>query len=405
LVAAPSAAGVKVAVYTVVDVSERLPNVPLVTVISSALTKSVVASLLVNITVNVPSLVVEPSLTALLPLVAVIVIVGLVPSYVQLNCAAAVLLFPYASVNVLAPTSMVAAPSAAGVKVAVYTVVDVSERLPNVPLVTVISSALTKSVVASLDVKVSESVASLDVNGSDPSLAVIVIVGLVPSYVQLNCAAAVLLFPYASVNALSATSMLPAPSASRLKLAVYTVEDVSERLPNMPLVIVISSALTKSVVALLLVNVTVNVLSLVVEPSLTALIPLVDVIVIAGLVLSYVQLNCAAAVLLFPYASVKTAVPTSMVAAPSAAGVKVAVYTVVDVSERLLNVPLVIVISALTKSVVASLLVNVTVNVPSLVVEPSLTALLPAVAVIVIVGLVLSYVQLNCAAAVLSLPA
>ena len=93
-----------------------------------------------------------------------------------------------------------------------------------------------------------------------------------------------------------------------------------------------------------------------------------------------------AAVLLFPYASVKPAAPTSMVAAPSAAGVKVAVYTVVDVSERLPNVPLVTVISALTKSVVTSLLVNVTVNVLSLVVEPSLTALLPSVAVIVIVG-------------------
>ena len=75
---------------------------------------------------------------------------------------------------------MVAAPSVAGVKVAVYTVVDVSERLPNMPLVTVISPTA-KLVVASLDVKVSESVASLDVNGSDPSLAVIVIVGLVPS--------------------------------------------------------------------------------------------------------------------------------------------------------------------------------------------------------------------------------
>ena len=42
--------------------------------------KSVVASLLVNVIVNVPSLVVEPSLTALLPSVAVMVIVGAVPS-------------------------------------------------------------------------------------------------------------------------------------------------------------------------------------------------------------------------------------------------------------------------------------------------------------------------------------
>jgi len=181
-----------------------------------------------------------------------------------LNCVAAVLSLPAASVNALPATSMVTAPSAVGVKVAVYTVEDVSERLPNVPLGTVISS-LTKSVVASLDVKVSESVASLDVNGSDPSLAVIVIVGLVPSYVQLNCVAAVLLFPYASVNALSATSMVAAPSAVGVKVAVYTVVDVSERLPNVPLVTVISPS-AKSVVALLLVNVTVNELSLVVEP-------------------------------------------------------------------------------------------------------------------------------------------
>ena len=173
------------AVYTVVDVSERLPNMPLVTVISS-LTKLVVASLDVKVSESVSSL----DVNGLDPSLAVIVIVGLVPSYVQLNCVAAVLLFPYASVKTAAPTSMVAAPSAAGVKVAVYTVVDVSERLPNMPLVTVIS-ALTKSVVGSLDVNVSESVASLDVNGSDPSLAVIVIVGLVPSYVQLNCVAAV----------------------------------------------------------------------------------------------------------------------------------------------------------------------------------------------------------------------
>ena len=52
----------------------------------------------------------------------------------------------------------------------------------------------------------------------------------------------------------------------------------------------------------------------------------------------------------------------------------------------MLKVPLLFVISPSTKLVVASLLVNVTVNVPSLVVEPLLTALLPSVAVIVIVG-------------------
>ena len=77
--AAPSAVGLKLAVYAVVEVSERLPNVPLVIVISPT-AKSLVALLLVNVTLNVLSLVVVPSLTALLPLVAVIVIVGLVQS-------------------------------------------------------------------------------------------------------------------------------------------------------------------------------------------------------------------------------------------------------------------------------------------------------------------------------------
>ena len=66
---------------------------------------------------------------------------------------------PYASVKPAAPTSMVAAPSAVGVKVAVYTVEDVAAKSLKLPLVTVISP-LSKSVVASLDVNVSESVAS-----------------------------------------------------------------------------------------------------------------------------------------------------------------------------------------------------------------------------------------------------
>ena len=87
---------------------------------------------------------------------------------------------PYASVKPAAATSMVTAPSAVGVKVAVYTVEDVAEKLVNVPLVTVISPTA-KLLVASLDVNVSASVASLDVNPSAPSAAVIVIVGPVLS--------------------------------------------------------------------------------------------------------------------------------------------------------------------------------------------------------------------------------
>ena len=92
--------------------------------------------------------------------------------------------------------------------------------------------------------------------------------------------------------------------------------------------------------------------------------------------------------LLFPTTSVNVPAATSMVAAPLDVGVNVAVYTVLDVAEKLLMAPLVTVMSPTAKLLVASLLVKVTVNVPSLVVAPSLTALLPSVAVMVIVGAV-----------------
>ena len=61
-----------------------------------------------------------------------------------------------------------------------------------------------------------------------------------------------------------------------------------------------------------------------------------------------------------------------------------------DVAEKKLKQPLETVMSPTAKLLVASLLVKVTVNVPSLVVAPSLTALLPSVAVIVMVGAVAS---------------
>ena len=93
---------------------------------------------------------------------------------------------------------------------------------------------------------------------------------------------------------------------------------------------------------------------------------------------------------MLPTASVNVLAATSMVAAPSAVGVNVAVYTVLDVAKKLLKAPLDTVMSPTAKLLVASLLVKVNVNVPSLVVEPSLTALLPSVAVMVIVGAVAS---------------
>jgi hypothetical protein len=63
-----------------------------------------------------------------------------------------------------------------GVNVAVYTVEDTAVNVPKEPLLTVISPTA-KFDVASLDVKVRDNVASLDVNPSDPSDAVIVMVG------------------------------------------------------------------------------------------------------------------------------------------------------------------------------------------------------------------------------------
>ena len=94
--------------------------------------------------------------------------------------------------------------------------------------------------------------------------------------------------------------------------------------------------------------------------------------------------------MLFPAASVNVLAATSIVASLLAVGVNVAVYTVLDVAEKLLKAPLDTVMSPTAKSVVASLDVNVSESVASFVVVPSLTALLPSVAVIVIVGAVAS---------------
>ena len=62
-----------------------------------------------------PSLDVAPPVTS----ADVIVIVGRVISYVQLNVEAAILLLLTGSVNLFAATSIVVAPSSVGVKVAV----------------------------------------------------------------------------------------------------------------------------------------------------------------------------------------------------------------------------------------------------------------------------------------------
>ena len=75
---------------------------------------------------------------------------------------------------------MVQAPSLVGVKVAVYTVELDSLKSLIVPPETEISLAA-KLVVASLEVNIKLKVASLDVSPSFTSVAVMVMVGTVPS--------------------------------------------------------------------------------------------------------------------------------------------------------------------------------------------------------------------------------
>jgi len=115
MVVVPSVEGVKTPVKTELLVAEKLLKVPPDNVTDPDV-KLVIASLLVKVSVKVPSLVVAPSATAVLPLVAVIIMVGFVVSKVQSNLVAAVLLLPAASVKVLAAISMVVAPSPEGVK-------------------------------------------------------------------------------------------------------------------------------------------------------------------------------------------------------------------------------------------------------------------------------------------------
>ena len=97
-------------------------------------------------------------------------------------------------------------------------------------------------------------------------------------------------------------------------------------------------------------------------------------------------MNWVAGLLLIPSLLVNVPAATSIVVAPAALGVKVAVYTVELLAAKLLIAPPDTVMSLAAKLVVASLEVNVKVSVASLVVAPSATALEPSVAVMVIVG-------------------
>ena len=107
--------------------------------------------------------------------------VGLETSYDQENWVAAELPLPAESVNLSAATSIVAAPSAVGVNVAVY-VVPLPEKELNVPFDNVISPT-TKFVVDSLDVKVNDKL-PVKLPPLEICEAVIVIVGFTPSTIK-----------------------------------------------------------------------------------------------------------------------------------------------------------------------------------------------------------------------------
>jgi hypothetical protein len=92
-----------------------------------------------------------------------------------LNWGAAVLLFPAPSWNFPAETSIVHAPAAAGVKVAVYVVPEPLKKLSDPPLIVI--SVEVKSVVDSLDVKSRAIHKSLLVSPEFTVVDVIVIVG------------------------------------------------------------------------------------------------------------------------------------------------------------------------------------------------------------------------------------
>ena len=111
-----------------------------------------------------------------------------------MNWVAAVLSLPAASVKAPDATSMVTAPAADGVKVAVYIVDETVVKLLSAPLVTVMSPTM-KFEVASLEVKVKDNVESSDVPPSDTSAAAMVIVGGIDSALVVKENAVVLLIP------------------------------------------------------------------------------------------------------------------------------------------------------------------------------------------------------------------
>ena len=115
-----------------------------------------------------------------------------------MNWLAALLLLPRPSVKAFAATSIVVAPSADGVNVAVYTVeLDAAKLLSDPPLTEISPAA--KLLVASLDVKVKAMDESLLVAPSLTSELVIAIVGPVVSTTK-SAIVSESAFPVASVT-------------------------------------------------------------------------------------------------------------------------------------------------------------------------------------------------------------
>ena len=130
-----------------------------------------------------------------------------------------------------------------------------------------------------------------------------------------------MLFPAPSVNLPAATSMVVAPSALGVKVAVYAVPEPA-KLDKVPPETTTSSAANPVVVSLV-VNVTAMGLSFVVEPDVTPLV--LEAMVIVSAVESYVQAKVLETVLSLPAASVNAPAAMEMLVAPSEDGVKVAV--------------------------------------------------------------------------------
>ena len=123
----------------------------------------------------------------------------------------AVFPLPAASVNVPPATFTVYKPTAVRVNVAVYTVVEVDVKLDNDPLVLTVISLTVKLVVASVEVNVRSMVESLDAVPLVTVVDVIVMVGGIVSYVQVNGVAAVFPLPATSVNVPAATFTVHKP--------------------------------------------------------------------------------------------------------------------------------------------------------------------------------------------------